>query len=163
MPKKEIVTYTHCCDIPESVILKYKEAFDMFDKNQTGIISATDLTKIMKNFGYHISRNQVEEKIIEINPNGEGELDFEEFVTLMEEYERKKDRNDNDIILNAFISFDKDNDGKINNDEFKYILSKLGHSFTEEECNTFFKECNLDKDGLLNYKDFINFENSLNK
>ncbi len=163
MPKKEIVTVTHCYRIPEDLLFGYKEVFDIFDKNQTGTISATDFTKILENFGYHISRNQVEDKIIEIDPNGDGELDFEEFVTLMEEYRKKKDQNDNDIVLKAFNSFDKDNDGKINNCEFKYILSKLGHSFTEEECNIFFKECNLDKDGLLNYKDFINFGNSLIK
>ena len=61
------------------------------------------------------------------------------------------------MILKAFEYFDKDKDGKITNYEFKYILSKLGHSFTEEECDKFFKDLDLDNDGILNYKDFINF------
>ena len=51
MAKKEIITYTRVLDIPEEKINEYKEAFDMFDKNKKGTISANDITKIMKNFG----------------------------------------------------------------------------------------------------------------
>ena len=42
------------------------------------------------------------------------------------------------------------------NSEFIYILTRLGNLFTDEECNEFFKEYDLDKNGILNYKEFIN-------
>ena len=49
MPKKEITTYIKRLAIPEDKILEYKEAFDMFDKDGGGTISASEIVKIMKN------------------------------------------------------------------------------------------------------------------
>ena len=155
--KKEIVTYTRHLDIPEEKIAEYKEAFDMFDKSHKGTISADDIIKIMKNFGYPISRKEVERMVAEIDTSGDGEIDFEEFVTLMQKHIQYIEESDEDAVLRAFRSFDKDLDGKITNYEFRYILSQLGDMFTDEECDTLFKECDLDNDGILVYQDFINF------
>ena len=159
MPRKEVVTWTRKLDIPEEKIAEYKEAFDMFDKNKKGTISATDITKIMKNFGYPISRKEVEGMIAEIDTSGDGELDFEEFVTLMQKSIQYIDETDEDLVLKAFKSFDKDHDGKITNYEFRYILTMLGfdEKFTDDEVDTLFKECDLDNDGILVYQDFITF------
>ena len=135
MTKKEIVTYTRILDIPEEKIAEYKEAFDMFDKNKKGTISAADITKIMKNFGYPISRKEVESMIAQMDTSGNGELDFEEFVTFMQKQTQIIEESDEDQVLKAFKSFDKDHDGKITMYEFRYILSQLGDMFTEEECD----------------------------
>ena len=48
MPKKEITTYVKRLAIPEDKIAEYKEAFDMFDKNKKGTISANDITNYEK-------------------------------------------------------------------------------------------------------------------
>ena len=157
MPKKEITTYVKILDIPEDKIAEYKEAFDMFDKDGGGTISVNEIVKIMKNFGYPIKKSEAQKMISEIDDNGDGEIDFEEFVTLMERQTAYVDETDEELVLRAFKSFDKDNDGKITNYEFRYILSQLGDMFTEEECDTLFKECDLDNDGILVYQDFINF------
>ena len=158
MIKKEIVTFTHCGW--NKKIEVYKEAFDIFDKDYSGTISVNDIIDIMKHLGYyHINRKEVDEIVAKINLCTDGELDFEEFYTFVENYKTKLEveKYDENMILKAFEYFDKDKDGKITNYEFKYILSKLGHSFTEEECDKFFKDLDLDNDGILNYKDFINF------
>ena len=157
MAKKEIITYTRVLDIPEEKINEYKEAFDMFDKNKKGTISANDITKIMKNFGYPISRKEVKSMVAEMDTSGNGELDFEEFVTFMQKQTQYIDESDEDQVLKAFKSFDKDHDGKITNYEFKYLLTQMGDKFSEEEVDQLFKECNLDINGTLVYQDFINF------
>jgi calmodulin len=144
-------------DLTNEKIAEYKEAFDMIDKDKKGTISVNDITKIMKNFGYPISRKEVEKMVAEMDTSGSGELDFEEFVTLMQKQTQYIDESDEDQVLKAFKSFDKDHDGKITMYEFRYILSQLGDMFTEEECDTLFKECDLDNDGVLVYQDFINF------
>ena len=156
--RKEIVYITHCDASPE--IYDYKHVFDLFDKNHSGTISVNDIIDIMKHLGYyHIIRKEVDEIVTKNNVCTDGELDFEEFYTFVENYKTKLEveKYDEDLILKAFEYFDKDKDGKVTNYEFKYILSKLGHSFTEEECDKFFKDLDLDNDGILNYKDFINF------
>ena len=157
MPKREVVTYTKVLAIPEDKIAEYKEAFDMFDKDGSGTISVTEIVKIMKNFGYPIKKSEAQKMVQDIDENSDGEIDFEEFVTLMEKQTNTVEETDEELVLRAFKSFDKDHDGKITNYEFKYILTQMGDKFTEDEVNQLFKECNLDINGTLNYQDFINF------
>jgi len=159
MPKREVVTMTRRLDIPADKIQEYQEAFDMFDKDKSGTISVPEISKIMKNFGYPLSKKEIESMIASINTSGTGQLTFEEFVTLMEKQTRMIDETDEDAVLRAFKAFDKDHDGKITNFEFRYILSELGldDKFSNEEVDYLFKECDLDNDGILNYQDFINF------
>ena len=157
MSKTQYTTISKKLDIPEDKIAEYKESFDMFDRNKKGKITIGDITKIMKNFGYPISRKEVESMIAQMDTSGNGELDFEEFVTFMQKQTQIIEESDEDQVLKAFKSFDKDHDGKITMYEFRYILSQLGDMFTDEECDTLFKECDLDNDGILVYQDFINF------
>ena len=96
-----------------------------------------------------------------IDPSSDGYLDFEEFVILMERKIEYFDVIDEEMVLRAFKSFDKDHDGKITNYEFRYILTQLGDPFTDEECDALFKECDLDNDGFLVYEDFINIWKNL--
>ena len=157
MPKKEIVTYTKKLDVPEDKIAEYKEAFDMFDIDKSGTLSVNEIVKIMKNFGYTIKKSEAKKMIDEIDVSGDGELDFEEFVTLMEKQTQYVDISDEELVLRAFKSFDKNNDGKITNYEFKYILTQMGQTISDEDFKLLFEQCNLDEEGILNYEDFINF------
>ena len=157
MYRKEITTYIKKLDIPEDKIAEYKEAFDMFDKDGSGTIDVGEIVKIMKNFGYPIKKSEAQRMISEIDDNGDGELDFEEFVTLMEKQTNYVDQTEEELVLTAFKSFDKDHDGKITNHEFKYLLTQMGDKFTDEELNLLFQEGDLDINGTLDYQDFINF------
>ena len=111
----------------------------------------------MKNFGNPMSRAEIKEMIKDIDASGDGELSFEEFVTLMEKQVTEVEDEDEDIVLKAFKSFDRDQTGYITNAEFRYILTKLGERFTDSEVDTLFKECDLDENGKLDYKEFIAF------
>jgi len=157
MYRKEITTYIKKLDIPEDKIAEYKEAFDMFDKDGSGTIDVGEIVKIMKNFGYPIKKSEAQRMISEIDDNGDGELDFEEFVTLMEKQTNYVDQTEEELVLAAFKSFDKDHDGRITNHEFKYLLTQMGDKFTDEELNLLFQESDLDINGTLDYQDFINF------
>ena len=129
----------------------------MFDKDGSGTISVNEIVKIMKNFGYPIKKEEAKKMVEEIDVSGDGELDFDEFVTLMEKQTNYVDESDEELVLRAFKSFDKDHDGKITNYEFKYILTQMGDKFSQDELDLLFKECDLDINGILDYQDFINF------
>ena len=61
-----------------------------------------------------------------------------------------------DRVIQAFRDFDKNDDGKITNQEFKYILTHVGENkFSDKEVDELFKECELNEDGELQYEDFV--------
>ena len=157
MPKRTSVTYVAKLDIPSDKIHEYQEAFNLFDKDHSGTISVDEIAKIMKNFGNPLSKDEVREMIKDIDTSGDGELDFNEFITLMERQETIIDDEDEDEVPRAFKSFDKEHSGSLNISEFRYILTQLGNKFTESEVDTLFKECDLDNDGKLDYAEFIAF------
>ena len=152
---REYVTVSKKLDIPEEKISEYREAFNMFDRNKKGTVSIGDLTKIMKNFGYPMSKEDARKMISSVDASGDGEVDFDEFVMLME----KQTHNlGDDPVLNAFRDFDKNDDGKITNHEFRYILTHVGDNlYTDEEVDALFNECDLKENDDLEYEEFVLF------
>ncbi|PXF47369.1 Calmodulin [Gracilariopsis chorda] len=59
------------------------EAFKVFDKDNSGKISADELRQVMNNLGERLSDAEVEEMIREADTNGDGEIDIAEFVRMM--------------------------------------------------------------------------------
>ena len=78
----------------------------------------------------------------------------------MQRNQPKKSNNPQDLeddpVLQAFRDFDKNDDGKITNHEFKYILTHVGdNKFSDKEADDFFKDCELNENGELEYEDFV--------
>ena len=147
-------------DIPEDKIAEYQEAFQLFDKDGGGTISANEIYKIMKSFGNTMPMEEINEIIALMDKSGDGELDFDEFVYVMQEIEvqEKEEEEEEDPIIKAFKFFDKGNTGKISNAEFKYILLNIGEKFSKTECELLFKESDLkDDNGEFDYRDFVSF------
>ena len=89
-----------------------------------------------------VKENKIENNIENIEQNN-NDFDFNE--------------NDENMILKAFQHFDVDNSGKINVEEIKHVLTFLGDIMSEEEVNKFFKSVEIDKNGYLDYREFIHF------
>ena len=89
-----------------------------------------------------VKENKIENNIENIEQNN-NDFDFNE--------------NDENMILKAFQHFDVDNSGKINVEEIKHVLTFLGDIMSEEEVNKFFKSVEIDKNGYLDYREFVHF------
>eukprot|EP00168_Porphyra_purpurea_P010484 TRINITY_DN25_c0_g1_i2.p2 TRINITY_DN25_c0_g1~~TRINITY_DN25_c0_g1_i2.p2 ORF type:complete len:152 (-),score=64.87 TRINITY_DN25_c0_g1_i2:53-508(-) len=59
------------------------EAFKVFDKDNSGKISADELRQVMNNLGEKLSDEEVNEMIREADTNGDGEIDVKEFIKMM--------------------------------------------------------------------------------
>lgn len=59
------------------------DVFRMFDKNGDGFITADELSLVMTNLGQSMSDDEVREMIGEADNDGDGRIDYEEFVKMM--------------------------------------------------------------------------------
>ena len=60
-----------------------KEAFKVFDKDGKGFDSASELRHVMKNLGEKLTDEEVDEMIREADVDGDGQINYEEFVKVM--------------------------------------------------------------------------------
>ena len=56
----------------------------MFDKDGNGKISKEELKLVMKNLGENLTDDEISEMILEADDNGDGAVDYEEFVKMMQ-------------------------------------------------------------------------------
>merc|ERR1719246_163490 len=60
-----------------------KEAFKVFDRDGNGLISAAELRHIMTNLGEKLTDEEVDEMIREADIDGDGQINYEEFVKMI--------------------------------------------------------------------------------
>ncbi|KAJ6682831.1 CALMODULIN [Salix koriyanagi] len=60
-----------------------KEVFKVFDKDHDGYISPNELRHVMINLGEHLTEKESEEMIREADWDGDGQVNYEEFVKIM--------------------------------------------------------------------------------
>eukprot|EP00168_Porphyra_purpurea_P018874 TRINITY_DN7236_c0_g1_i10.p5 TRINITY_DN7236_c0_g1~~TRINITY_DN7236_c0_g1_i10.p5 ORF type:complete len:102 (-),score=46.03 TRINITY_DN7236_c0_g1_i10:187-492(-) len=96
---------------------------------------------------------ELQQMINEVDADGNGKIDFAEFVTLMA---RKMNNTDKDSeIFEAFKVFDKDGSGKIDATELRNIMMSLGENLSDEEVNQMIKEADLNGDGEIDFDEFM--------
>ena len=64
-----------------------RTAFQMFDTDKSGKIDASELKQLLEGeeFKGVYTREQLEQAIAEVDDNGDGEIDFAEFMTMMKQ------------------------------------------------------------------------------
>ncbi|BET03410.1 efhand [Nesidiocoris tenuis] len=60
-----------------------REAFRVFDKNNDGLISNSELRHVMTNLGEKLSDEEVDDMIKEADLDGDGMVNYDEFVTIL--------------------------------------------------------------------------------
>lgn len=127
----------------------------MFDRDNDGMITATELHNIMKSLGEDPTESEVQEMIYEVDQEGKGAINFEEFAVMMARKSEMPHDEDEDIKA-AFIVFDKDHDGFVTVDEMNEVLSKFDLSTPIDEIRDMIKSVDDDGDGMLSFDEFSN-------
>ena len=62
-----------------------RTAFNMFDKDNSGSIDQTEVIALLSDeeLGNFVSKDAIKTAMHEIDANGDGEIDFEEFMIMM--------------------------------------------------------------------------------
>ena len=140
-------------NLTDETINQFHYLFDLFDKDSSGTITTKELGTVMRNLGQNPSEEELKQLIREVDLNGDGTIDFKEFLCLMV---KKMDDSDIDQELqDAFKFFDGDKDGYIPSLELRNAMNNLGDEYTPEEAEEMIKEGDLDNDGKISFDEFM--------
>ena len=131
---------------------EYKEAFQLFDKDNDDKITAEELGIVMRALGANPTKQRIGEIVKEFDKENTGKFDQETFLQIMAAYGQEVDSTED--IKKAFEIFDKEKNGYISASELKHVLTTLGEKLSEQEVDDLLKEIGVE-DGLINVDDFV--------
>lgn len=106
--------------------MDFKEAFSLFDhKGEEASISYKELGDVLRALGQNPSEKELQDMISEVDMDGNGTVEFAEFVILMTNKIREMKKEDE--IAEAFDVLDKEKDNVITAKELKYFMRKVAH------------------------------------
>ena len=81
--------------------------------------------------GFEPKKDEIKKMINDIDKDGSGTIDFEEFLQMMTA--KMGERDSKEEIMKAFRLFDDDETGKISFKNLKRVAKELGENMTDEE------------------------------
>jgi len=133
---------------------EFKEAFDEFDKDGSGSISTKELLGVMRSMGQNPTEDEVLELVMEVDLNGDGTIDFQEFLQMMKKKSSEEDQMED--LREAFRMFDRNKDGFIDLIELRKVTNLMGATLSSDEIQEFMREADKDGNGKIDYEEFVN-------
>lgn len=131
----------------------------MYDKNGDSKISLDEFGEVIKNLGLTPSEDQLAQLMSEIDLDGSGTVEFNEFAIWMS---IKMSPDDRTIELqNTFKIFDENGDHFITANELKNVMKRLGQVLSDEEIDLMIREADSDGDMKVNFKEFVHLMRKL--
>ncbi|XP_048259366.1 calmodulin-like protein 12 [Haliotis rufescens] len=128
-------------------------AFKVFDKDNNGFISKSELRQVMVSLeGHKVTEQEINEMIIEADVDGDGRINYEEFVRMITEQMTQEQISE---FKEAFGLFDKDGDGSITTSELGTVMRSLGQEPSQTELQNMIKEIDVDGNGLIEFPEFL--------
>ncbi|KAG0579001.1 hypothetical protein KC19_4G065200 [Ceratodon purpureus] len=156
--------------LPDHLVKDLREDFKMFDLNGDGKISRKELGKVLWSLGERLSDADVDQMIRDADANGDGEIDFEEFINLnansadiqtatvssdLEDGKPCASSLEMEALQSAFNVFDSNKDGFISAGELHRVLSCLGDDHISiDDCRYMISCVDIDGNQLVDFKEF---------
>ncbi|KAL5058405.1 hypothetical protein RYX36_030009 [Vicia faba] len=141
---------------------QFKQVFKLIDTNGDGKISTSELSELLSCLGYKdsIAAKEAEGMVNMLDSNGDGFVDLEEFMVVMDNNKEGKfgcttDKEQDEYLMDAFLVFDTDKNGLISAKELKRVLINIGFDHCSiGECKVMIKGVDKNGDGFVDYEEF---------
>merc|ERR1711998_309233 len=131
----------------EEAIAEARQSFLLFDKNKDGRITTSEIGKALQANKVHKSEDELKAIIREVDGDGDGAIDFTEFLHLL----AKTPNNSESDLKEAFAAFDKDGDQLISTQELCSVMDTLSESLSQQEVEELLRVADHDGDGKLSF------------
>ncbi|XP_013874701.1 calcium-binding protein 2 [Austrofundulus limnaeus] len=145
-------------ELAQAEIDELQEAFKEFDYDQDGYLNYKDVAECMRTMGYMPTEMELLEIVQQIKMRMGGLMDFDDFIELMGPRMMGETTNMLGLkeLQSAFLQFDLDGDGKINQEEMKEALKTLlGEKLKKGELEEILKELDINADGNIDFEEFV--------
>mmetsp|Transcript_8195 Transcript_8195/g.12972 ORF Transcript_8195/g.12972 Transcript_8195/m.12972 type:complete len:142 (-) Transcript_8195:82-507(-) len=130
---------------------QWEEAFLLIDEDGRGEIPLAKFGNAVRIAGGFPTEDDL--KTMADAVAKDGMISKSDFMAQMKWIARKEP--DVGQICDAFRAFDRDGEGKVSHTELRHILTNMGDKLTDEDVEDFLKEATKDKDGRIDYKQFM--------
>ena len=129
---------------------EFEKQFINLAGNIHSSIDKNALKTLAKNLDQNYSEQEVERLIEEIDEDGNGKIEFEEFLNTL----ANKSVGDENIVKQAFAILDRTDSGYITLNDLRHAMLCLGENYTNEEINEMIALVDDDQDGVINFQEF---------
>ncbi|KAK0133169.1 Calcium-binding protein 4 [Merluccius polli] len=145
-------------ELAQAELDELSDAFKEFDYDQDGYLNYKDVAECMRTMGYMPTEMELLEIVQQIKMRMGGLMDFEDFTELMGPRMMGETAGMLGLkeLQSAFVQFDLDGDGKINQDEMKEaVKTLLGEKLKKGELEEILKELDINADGDIDFEEFV--------
>jgi Ca2+-binding EF-hand superfamily protein len=155
----------------------FRKMFDMFDTDHSGAIGYFEMKNLARHLGVQISDEQLLRSIERVDDNGNGELEFDEFMQWLSNVnDNSNGEGDEFAVLKSkiraqgarpltssqieqfrevFHHFDMDGSGTIDMEELGNVFEAMGQTLTTEELQSVLKHADDDGSGEIDFDEFL--------
>ncbi|XP_073847344.1 troponin C at 41C isoform X1 [Musca autumnalis] len=154
-PRRETYRYTKD-DLNKEQIVLLRNAFNAFDPEKNGYINTQMVGTILSMLGHQLDDATLAEIIAEVDEDGSGQIEFEEFTTLAARFLVEEDAEAMlQELKEAFRLYDKEGNGYITTGVLREILRELDDKLTNEDLDMMIEEIDSDGSGTVDFDEFM--------
>lgn len=132
--------------------LVLRNAFNAFDPEKNGYINTAMVGTILSMLGHQLDDATLAEIIAEVDEDGSGQIEFEEFTTLAARFLVEEDAEAMMAELKeAFRLYDKEGNGYITTGVLREILRELDDKLTNDDLDMMIEEIDSDGSGTVDF------------
>lgn len=130
-----------------------REAFEKFDKDNSGAISDWELKAMLASMGQDPSDEEIFDMIAAVDDDGSNEIDFKEFCAVILMQKQKESGDGESDTLDAFIALggNQDKTGQVSTDKLRAVVNDFGLTI---DINKLILETDTDRSGFIDYNEF---------
>ena len=152
---------------------KAMKLFLVFEQGESGVLSFSEFNEAIHEMGLDPSSEQTKRLFNRVDGDGNGRIDFEEFLKLFEvldgkgKTESQSKAGETDIVdedrkksLQLLKMFDTDGDGQLSIAEWQNVLGRMGMKCSTKEAKALFRNVDANGDGNIDLDEFMKYLSS---
>lgn len=140
------------CDFQQRM-QQYRMAFRDFDANGDGRLDIWEIRRVFEVVGITPREEDLCLLAAAADTSGDGSIDFDEFVAVLEAGTRQSESRDEQETVEAFLALggNADKTGSIDSDKVKQVIAEFGLTIEIDELLSYL---DADKSGMIDFEEF---------